>query len=88
MLNRLIIALCIICVIGGTCMAKELESLKEHNEGAREFHDMFNNKSTPCGVACPKCGAELHADYTISLTSNPPQTPIHCIECDYRGSMF
>ena len=69
-------------------MPKSLKSLKDHE---KDFWERFNfiadSKETPCGIACPKCNAELMANYTIMLTSNPPQTPVYCPKCGYRGSI-
>lgn len=66
---------------------RKLKSIEEHNsEKFRAFEIL--NSGTPCGVACPECGAELLADYTISLTSNPPQTPVRCPKCGWNGSIF
>ena len=69
-------------------MPKKLKSLKSHEKEFQERHKFIAyGIATPCGIACPKCKTELMADYTISLTSNPPQTPVHCPKCDYRGSI-
>lgn len=69
-------------------MPKKLKSLEDHE---KEFWKNYNSTSgstaVPCGIACPECNAELLADYTISLTSNPPQTPVHCPKCPYKGSI-
>lgn len=64
-----------------------LESIEEHNNKIfREFEAI--NSETPCGVACPECGAELLADRSILLLSNPPQTPVRCPECGWRGNIL
>ena len=69
-------------------MLKKLKSLEEHEkEFWKKFRFMGDNTATPCGIVCPKCNTELQANYTIQLTSNPPQTPVHCPKCNYRGSI-
>jgi len=67
-------------------MGKTLKTLEEHE---RRFWDNYQpyNPVGKCGIACPKCGEELWADYGVCLASDPPQTPIFCKECDWRGSM-
>ncbi len=37
---------------------------------------------------CPKCGIKLVPLGNTILTSNPPQFPYYCPECDYRTSFF
>lgn len=68
-------------------MAK-LKTLEEHE---KEFQENYISpdelRRKPCGIACPECGAELLADYTTVLTSNPPQTPVYCPKCGWKGSI-
>ena len=46
----------------------------------------FPTEAHPNGIECPECGKELWDSYPlVTLTSDPPQKNIHCIECDYRG---
>ena len=37
------------------------------------------------GIACPKCGNELHDDTSMILTSLPPQIIVRCL---YEGCNF
>ena len=71
-------------------MAENLISMDEWND--KKSQDMWRfqerMKADPTGIACPKCGAELFADRTITLTSNPPQTPVSCPKCGYNGSIY
>lgn len=69
-------------------MLKKLKSLEEHEKKFWEKYKFAaDNAMKPCGIACPKCNTELLADYTIQFTSNPPQTPVRCPKCGYRGSI-
>lgn len=62
-----------------------LETLEQHEN--RFWWGHMAKRPSGCGVACPECGAELWADSSELLLSDPPQTPIFCKECDWRGSM-
>ena len=69
-------------------MPKELKSLEDHEKDFWErFNFVIDSKGVACGIECPKCKAELMADYTKQLCSNPPQTPVWCPKCKWRGSI-
>jgi hypothetical protein len=40
----------------------------------------------PNGIACPKCGAELHDDRQPPPNSAPPQIYARCPDCGFMGS--
>ena len=65
----------------------ELESLEDHEGRYWETYHLHPEGGAPCGIACPKCGAELWRDSTQVLLSDPPQTPIFCKECSWSGAM-
>lgn len=44
-------------------------------------------RESPSGIACPTCGDELFVDNAYSLLSEPPQSPVRCPKCNYRGSI-
>lgn len=64
-----------------------MKTLEEHN---REAMERRKPSDAPCGngIACPKCGAELVDEPGVSLLTDPPQTPIYCLKCDFGGSRF
>ena len=65
-----------------------MKTLQEHeDEFWKNWKDIDPMKPKRCNIACPKCGDELFADYSIALTSYPPQTPVFCEKCGYRGSI-
>lgn len=62
-----------------------MKTLEDFNAERREHYirkeTMFYN-----GIICPDCGVELiDTDPYMTLTSNPPQKSIGCINCDYKG---
>ena len=64
--------------------------LKKYEEVQQESYDAYNemmkdihNKKS--GVACPKCGAELEYDSTITLACIPPKHDAWCTGCDFKG---
>lgn len=64
-----------------------MKTLEEHNREAMELMKL-SDAPRGNGIACPKCGAELVDEPGVSLPTNPPKTPIHCLKCDYGGSRF
>jgi len=67
-----------------------IKDLKPFDDAKREKADMYRFPDDPwraCGVACPKCGAELLENTGIVLTSYPPQTPVKCSVCSFTGSL-
>ena len=69
-------------------MIKKLISLEEHEKEFWKRHNLTKaGASVPCGIACPRCNDELLADTTITLTSNPSQTPVYCSKCKWKGSI-
>ena len=86
---KLLPLLLALLMIGSICMGednKDLITLEEHEQSFWENYGPITT-SSPCGIKCPKCGAELQANYSISLTSNPPQTPVYCPKCKWSGSI-
>lgn len=64
-----------------------METITEHEDNFWKTFKPIDNTAQPCGIACDECGTELLADYSICLTSNPPQTPVYCPKCGWRGSI-
>lgn len=62
----------------------------DQRDSVRKHHQFSFPKYTPNGLECPKCKKELYDDQSITLTSNPPQTPVLCLgdQCDFRSSRF
>jgi hypothetical protein len=64
---------------------KPLKSYDKHwEEKSKPLPDYSDQ---PTGIACPKCKEELHADFAMVLTSNPPKRNAWCVneECAWRG---
>lgn len=57
------------------------EYWKEKNENA------FKQPDQSTDIACPDCGKELSADYSITLTSIPPKHRAWCKnkKCGWNG---
>ena len=46
----------------------------------------YSNSPIKNGIACPRCGEELWDSMPmVTLTTDPPQKHIKCINCDYYG---
>lgn len=54
----------------------------KHWDGKYITYDKYIVKT---GIACPKCGEELNADYNMALTSNPIQYHAWCVNCGWIG---
>jgi hypothetical protein len=71
----------------------DLEALDKFNERKRKEFDsrerfVFNIEPRKNGIACPECGKELFdTDPGSILTSEPPQSAIHC-KCGFYGYRF
>lgn len=64
---------------------KNLTKLEDHNTFImNKLHSIDFSKEN--GIECPKCKNELHDVLGVSLLSNPPQTPIFCKNCDFKGT--
>jgi len=43
--------------------------------------------ATHNGIECPVCQEQLFdTDLSVTLTTDPPQTRVHCNECNYTGT--
>lgn len=62
---------------------KILKSLDEHWKEKTD-EDKFSIE-TNTGIACPECGEELHANFTMMLVVSPPQYESWCNGCKWRG---
>lgn len=63
-----------------------MRTLKDHEDNFFENYKM-SKRWEKAGVLCNKCGTELERDTEMRLLSNPPQIPVRCPKCEYRGSM-
>ena len=64
----------------------DLVPLDEYNKLAFERHLRAKDNPTATGIACPRCGSELHDKYKdVVLTSSPPQKNVVCFTCGYTG---
>lgn len=56
--------------------------------GAYEHNSQRQIETTkyprPNGIACPKCGKEMHDRNENVLTSNPPKKEVICLECGHN----
>ena len=62
-----------------------LKPLADYNNERRAQLSALRQQSRPNGLACPDCGKELRDVLGVTLTSDPPRTPVEC-ECGYTGS--
>ena len=65
----------------------ELMPLKQHNDS--KLNNAYGGNLFKTGIACPKCGSELH--YTnpgIMLTSYPPRKPVNCKNCKHIDYVY
>ena len=66
-----------------------METLDEYNKRQRAAHAEMESAKTRQqmnGIACPKCGAEMHDSDPFSvLASYPPQKDVACGACGYTG---
>lgn len=68
---------------------KELISLRDFNEQRFLEADAKITGKVKNGIECPRCGSELvDATVGILLTSYPPQKPIKCPKCGFRGTRY
>jgi len=58
-----------------------METLEEHN---RQRQIETPKYPRPNGIACPKCGKEMHDRDENVLTSNPPKKAVICLECGHN----
>ena len=61
-----------------------METLEEFNKRQAQKYRLTRYRLN--NIICPKCGRELYDDTNIMLASHPPQIPIMCFYCDYKGS--
>lgn len=70
-------------------MSQQLIPYNEHQKRKQEQYDeMLRPKDNePSGIACPNCGEELRADYSVTLTSMPPKHTAWCRnkKCGWNG---
>ena len=66
----------------------ELQTLEEYEGRFWETYHLHPEGGAKCGIACPKCGAELWRNSSELLLSDPPQTPIFCKECSWSGATY
>lgn len=68
-----------------------LRSIDEYEaEKAAQFQ---RAQSTRTGIACPKCGVEMHnqvgpGGLCVMLTSHPPQKRIECRFCGFETNVY
>ncbi len=65
-----------------------MKTLDEHNEAKREAYRQAYLQQALTGVACPKCGEEMHytnPDHTMATI--PPMKGVMCPNCGHRGTM-
>lgn len=66
-----------------------MKTLEEHNKQRTDRHCELNDNSPKRNnIECPQCGHELlDSNPLMTLTSNPPQKEVHCINegCGYGG---
>ncbi len=53
-------------------------TLQEHLENKAVMHQMNNQSNVETHIECPTCWKKLRADYSVTLTSNPPQHNAWC----------
>ena len=58
-----------------------LQSLDDHNK-QRQIE--LPKYPRPNGIACPKCGKEMHDLNANVLTSIPPKKAVSCLECGHN----
>jgi hypothetical protein len=80
---KLIIAVLAVLAMAGIAEADRLITFDEHWNHRYNLQDIIRSAHT--GIACPVCGAELKADYSLLLTSNPPKTRAWCEKCEWEG---
>jgi primosomal protein N' len=66
----------------------KLRTIKEHNERAMERLEKVEKYGNPTGVACPKCGDELHGKTCSVKLTYPPRQYVSCPKCGYKTSIF
>ena len=65
----------------------KLKSLEEHNNS--KLCEAYGGNSFKTGIACPKCGSELH--YTnpgMMLSSYPPKQAVNCKKCLHADYVY
>jgi len=70
-------------------MLQTLEDANAKVLAARAAWQAMLNKTNVMrnGIACPQCGYELvDTDATSTLTTDPPQTIVHCQSCQWQGT--
>lgn len=60
---------------------RPLQSLDDHN---RQRQIELPKYPRPNGIACPKCGKEMHDRNGNILTSYPPRKAVICLECGHN----
>lgn len=66
-----------------------MKTLIEHNHDKLEaMSRITHDTEAKNGIACPECGVELFDKIGVILTSMPPQYPVFCKACGYRGSRY
>ena len=67
-------------------MPKNLISLEDYNKHKSESYNQ-SLKPVGNGIKCPKCEHELiDSNPDIQLMSFPPQTYVHCSNCNFYGT--
>ncbi len=62
----------------------KLKSLEEHNNS--KLNIVYGVKT---GLACPKCGNELHyTNPSMMLTSHPPKQEVRCSNCNHIDYVY
>lgn len=65
---------------------KSLRSLEEVN-AYRTTAYFDKMKPFTSGIACPKCGVELHEHHHVIHTYEPPRTQVSCPSCSWKGTV-
>ena len=65
-----------------------LISIEENNQQIMEQHKKQEKYGMPTGVACPKCGGELHQKGLNIKMSYPPQATVICPDCEHLDSIY
>jgi DNA-directed RNA polymerase subunit RPC12/RpoP len=64
--------------------SRGLRSLDAHNAERLAAHAALRAPH-PSGIACPNCGNELTETPDVIPDSDPPEVPVACPHCGYRG---
>lgn len=63
-----------------------MKSIEQHEAG-RITSLLRHRRPMPCGIECPKCGEELFGDQSARLQTMPPRKRVHCMACNWTGSV-